>query len=175
MSEITKPYSMAEWVPEHKLVAEDDPILREELPEFDFLDPPVDPIEHAHTLVRHCIVYGGIGLASNQIGLRYRAFVVMAEKAIVCYNPVIVDQSEKTWLYDEACLSLPGIVAKVKRPESIKIRYTQPNGERLTNTYTGMTARVMQHELDHLNGTLFVDHLSKLAYDMALKKAEKKW
>lgn len=166
---------MGDWVPEYKLVPEDDPVLREKLPEFDFANPPIDPIDFAHTLVRHCIVYGGIGLAAPQLGLKYRAFCVLAEKAIVCYNPIIVDTSEKTWLSEEACLSLPGIVAKVKRPESIKIRYTEPNGNRLTSTYTGMTARVMQHELDHLNGVLFVDHLSKLAYDMAIKKAEKKW
>lgn len=165
----------SEWKLKYELVPEDDPILRETLSDFNFLDPPVDPIELAHELAQHCMHYAGIGLASNQIGLPYRAFCILAQEIIVAYNPVIVDRSEtKQYEMEEACLSLPGIVAKVKRPESIKVRYTLPNSERITRIYTGMTARVMQHEIDHLNGILFIDHLSKLAYDMALKKAEKR-
>jgi peptide deformylase len=90
---------------------------------------------------------------------------------LVMYNPRIVDLSDEIISLDEACLSFPGLSAKVKRPNGLRVRYELPNGVTETKRFTGMTARVVQHENDHLNGVLFFDHISKLKLDMAIKKA----
>jgi len=159
--------------PKYELTEASDPILREELEIFPFVDSPIDPIVFAHELVEHMLYYGGMGLAANQLGLPYRVFAVAAQPALVCYNPFIIDTSSKEIDLDEGCLTFANLFFKVKRPEMIKIRYQKPNGEIVTQVYTGMTARIMQHELDHLNGVLFIDHISKLKLDMALKKSAK--
>jgi peptide deformylase len=74
---------------------------------------------------------------------------------------------------EEGCLSFPGIVLKVKRSQHIKVRYENIQGETKTNTYTGMTARIIQHECEHLDGEFFFTGLSKLKLQLALKKAKK--
>ena len=157
----------------YELTEADNPILREELEIFPFVDSPIDPIVFAHELVEHMLYYGGMGLAANQLGLPYRVFAVAAQPALVCYNPFIIDTTDEEIELDEGCLTFPNVFFKVKRPKSIRIRYQQPNGGIITETYTGMTARIMLHEVDHLNGVLFIDHISKLKLDMALKKSAK--
>jgi peptide deformylase len=151
----------------------DDPILREELPEFNFADPPVDPIEFAHELAEHMMYYNGIGLAANQLGLPYRCFAMRADPIVVCYNPVITDETTKTILYEEGCLTFPHLFMKIKRPESIKARFYEPNGNVRNVTLTGMSARVFLHEYDHLEGVLFIDRVSDLKLQMAMKRAKK--
>ena len=155
------------------LIEADDPLLRKELEEFNFLDPPTDSIQLAVDLTEHMLYYNGMGLAANQLGLPYRVFAVKANPVIVCYNPVIVDSSDDNVLLEEGCLTFPGLLFKVKRPEWIKIRYQEPNGEVVTKIYCGITARIMQHETDHLDGVMFIDRVSNLVLDMARKKAKK--
>lgn len=162
-----------DFQPTYELIDADSEILREELDTFSFVEPPVDPIEFAHVLTKHMLHYGGIGLAANQLGLPYRVFAIKSDPIMVCYNPVLVDATTNEIALEEGCLTFPDLIFKVKRPESIKMRYQQPNGEIVTNMYTGMTARVMQHELDHLDGVLFIDRVSNLVLDMARKKARK--
>ena len=151
------------------------PLLRTRLADFDFLNPPIDPIDLIHEMAAIMISHGGIGLAANQLGLPYRVFIIKSNPNIACFNPLIVNYSENKTILDEGCLSLPGINAKVKRSNSIRIRYTQPNGETVTNTWNGLTARICQHEYDHLNGVLFTDHLSNLQLKIAIKKANTKF
>lgn len=141
-----------------ELVPCNDTILRKPLEKFDFENPPTDPIELAHVLAQAVIKYEGLGISANQVGLPYRAFAIKAEKIIVCFNPIIVDISEETVYLEEGCLSFPNLYVKIKRPRTIKVRYTEPNGNVVTNKYDGMTARVFMHELDHLNGVV---HLSR--------------
>jgi peptide deformylase len=166
-------FSNKDFTPKYDLVPAWDPILREELARFDFNNPPVNPQELAIDLAEHMLHYGGIGLAANQLGLRHRVFAIRAESVIVMFNPVIVDETTKEISLEEGCLTFPNLFLKVKRPESIKIRYQLPNGEFRNDKYTGMTARIIQHELDHLDGVLFIDRVSNLVLQMAKKKAIK--
>lgn len=156
-----------------ELLPADDPLLRTEIEPFDFSNPPTDPIQLALDLTEHMLYYNGIGLAAPQIGLSYRVFAVSANPVLVMFNPIITDQSEETIIMEEGCLTFPNLFFKVKRPGSIKIRYTEPNGQIQNKTYTGMTARIIQHELDHLDGVLYIDRVSDLVLEMARKKAKK--
>ena len=157
----------------YDLVDKRDPILRETLPRFDFNNPPVDPIELAHRLAKTMLANNGLGLAANQCGLRYRVFVLKASPILCCFNPVIVDVSSKIEDLDEGCLTFPGLSFKVKRPSMIKVRFTQPNGEVVNQRFIGMTARAFQHELDHLNGIVFADHVGETKLKLAINRAKK--
>jgi peptide deformylase len=88
----------------------------------------------------------------------------------VCYNPKIVQESEQTVTLEEGCLSYPGLLVKIKRPEFVRVRFQTPNAETLTKQFIGMTARVFQHEFDHLNGVRFYDKANKFHRDQAMRK-----
>ena len=154
----------------HTLVKQTDPILRQKLEQFDFSNPPTDPIQLAHDLAETMISNNGLGLAANQIGLPYNAFAVSAEKVIVCFNPKIVNYSDETIYLEEGCLSYPNLYIKVKRPKQIKIRYTEPNGNTLTKVFDGLTARVIQHEYDHLQGIVHIGRANRIHVEQARKK-----
>lgn len=149
------------------------PILKETMERFNFDDPPTDPIKLAYDLVETMIGEGGIGLSANQVGHPFRVFAIASDPCLVCFNPTIIDTSEEQVVLEEGCLSFPGIFVKVKRPKMIKVRFTQANGEVKTEKYTGMTARVFQHELDHLDGKTMLDRTSTLNRDRARKQMKK--
>lgn len=157
------------------LVNEHDPILTTVCDNFDFAEPPFDPIEFAQELVKFMRDSDGVGLAANQVGVPYRVFSMRADPNKVFYNPRLIWQSEETILLEEGCLSFPGLVCKVKRPRHVKVRYEQPNAETMTETFTGMSARVILHELDHLDGLLFYNRANRYHRDMALKQRKKTW
>lgn len=157
-----------------KLVASDDPILTTPTHSFNFDDPPIDPSELAHILAQNLIVHQGLGLSAPQIGLPYRACVIVGNPMLCMINPRIVDKSEKTIELEEGCLSFPGLELKIERPEFIKVRYSLPNKETVTQKYIGLTARIIQHELDHLDGVLFTSKVSALKLTMAKRKAKKR-
>lgn len=145
----------------------DDSILSQVMEPFDFSNPPVDPLDLVSDLAELMLAEGGIGIAANQCGLPYRVFVINANELIPCFNPKIVDFSEQKLYLEEGCLSYPGLFVKVNRPRRIKVRYTDPNGNTLTRMFEGMTARVFQHEMDHLDG---ISHISR-ANPLHLKQA----
>lgn len=155
------------------LVKDTDPILSQEMPRFDFDNPAIDPIQLAYDLVESMRHHRGIGLSANQIGLPYRVFAMEAVPAIVCFNPKLVDQSNEEILLEEGCLSFPGLGIKIKRPRHIKVRYTEPNGEVVTRKFTGMAARCFLHELDHMNGTKYIDRASFVQKELAFKRQKK--
>ncbi len=171
MNEIIEADQMAEM--SRDLVPSNDPILSEVMPKFDFADPTIDPLELAHILAQSCLKHGGIGLSANQIGLRIRAFIVQANPMICMINPNIVGTSDDVTTDEEGCLSYPNLILKKKRFDVIRIRYAMPNADIVTNRYEGMTARIIQHEMDHMNGVLFTDGVSKLKLEMARKKKAK--
>ena len=138
--------------------------------DFDFDDPPVDTEQLALDLVHTMRYYKGIGLAGNQVGFPYRVFAMEGEPARVCFNPRIVNTSGDEILLEEGCLSYPGLIVKVKRPQHARIRFTGPNGEIFTEQFTGMTARVIQHEMDHLDGILFFDRANRYHREQGFKK-----
>jgi len=153
-----------------KLVSENDPILKEVIPEFDFDKPPVDPNEFASSLVETCIEHDGFGLSANQCGFRHRVFVVGAgDEYVAFYNPKIVSSSGSTKL-PEGCLSFKNLYLEIERPESIEVEYQDFTGTHKTAKFTGITARCFQHELDHLNGVCYTSHVGPVALKMAYKK-----
>jgi peptide deformylase len=140
---------------------------------FDFSNPQTDPIQLAYDLVESMRAHKGLGLSANQIGLPYRAFAMEAVPAIVCFNPVVVDTSSEEIALEEGCLSFPGLGIKIKRARHIKVRYTEPNGNVVTSKFTGMAARCFLHELDHMNGTKYIDRASFIQKEIALKRQKK--
>ncbi len=126
----------------------------------------------------------GIGLAAIQIGVPDRLLVIdlqeeedADEKPIrtprVFINPEILETSEETGFYNEGCLSVPEQYADVERPLRVKARWLDERGAAHEAEIDGMLATCLQHEMDHLEGVLFVDHLSKLKRDMLMKKLVK--
>jgi peptide deformylase len=149
----------------------DDRYITTECEEFDFKDPPFDPVEYAQNLVKCMYENNGLGLAANQVGTPYRIFAMRAApENFVCFNPKIVQQSEQTVTLEEGCLTYPGLIVKIKRPEFIRVRFQTPNGDTLTKQFIGMSARVFQHEIDHLDGIRFYDKANKFHRDQALRK-----
>jgi peptide deformylase len=120
----------------------------------------------------------GIGLAAPQVGSDLRMFVLDcgpkdAPEPMVLVNPEIVAESQERGIREEGCLSLPGLYADVERPQRIKIRWRELDGTRREMEADGLLGVCMQHEMDHLNGVLFVDHLSALKRNMMLRKLAK--
>jgi peptide deformylase len=153
------------------LVNQNDPILTSVCNEFDFHNPPFDPIEFSQELIKFMYDRNGIGLAANQVGVPYRVFAMRGSpENFVCFNPKIVQFSNAEVVLEEGCLSFPGLIIKVKRPQHIRVRFQTPNSETLTKQFTGMTARIFQHELDHLNGMLYINRANRYHREIAMKK-----
>jgi len=148
------------------LVNRNDPILREQMPQFVF-NSELNPVEIYNDLAETMIEHAGMGLAANQIGIRTCAFVLTGEEVLGVFNPRIVDFSTETVTLEEGCLTYPNLFVKIKRPKKIKARFALPNGETITRTFDGMTARAFQHELDHLNGVLYTSRANRYHLDQA--------
>jgi len=136
-----------------------EPVLREKA-------VPIEEInDEIRELAREMLVLmkktDGIGLAGPQIGLNKRIFVVCADDGVdrVFINPQIIGTSTETCGYEEGCLSIPGYYEDVIRPEQITIQALNEKGRRVTMEASGLLARVIQHENDHLDGILFTDYL----------------
>lgn len=126
------------------------------------------------------IMYGsnGVGLAANQVGLAKRMVVIDIQpdgkkQPVFLINPKITWYSDNYIESEEGCLSVPGCSAEVKRPEKVKVEYTNINSEKVVTEADGLLARCLQHELDHLDGKIYIDYLSKLKRDMIIKKVKK--
>ena len=156
------------------LVKANDPILRKECVDFDFNNKCIDPIWFAKELVRTMYEHNGIGLAANQVGYGFRAFAIRGEpENFVCFNPKIVNKSEKESVLVEGCLTYPGLYVKIKRSDELRVRFTMPNGDTRTETFRGFTAHAFQHEMDHLDGIIFYTRANKYHRDQALKRWKK--
>jgi peptide deformylase len=118
----------------------------------------------------------GIGLAAIQVGVPKRVVTIdVAKKDAprepqVFINPEIVSSSEEKSVYEEGCLSIPDIHEDVERPTRVRVRYLDLDGTAHEVEADGLLATCLQHEIDHLNGVLFIDHISKLKRDRTLKK-----
>jgi peptide deformylase len=117
----------------------------------------------------------GIGLAAVQVGQLYRIFItnIPKDKPRVFINPEIIETSLEMAPYEEGCLSIPGITADVNRPLAVKVQAWNERGRPFTLSAEDLLARVVQHELDHLNGKLFVDHLNQKKRERLLKEYER--
>jgi len=119
----------------------------------------------------------GVGLGANQIGVMLRLAVVDGSrergKAVRMANPEVLHASTQLREHEEASPNLPGVSAKIKRPRAVTVRYMDENGEITERDFVGIEATSVQHQIDHLNGKLFFDHLSKMKRDMLIKKSKK--
>ena len=121
----------------------------------------------------------GVGLAAIQIGVPKRVVTIDTNKEeeardpTVYINPEIVWSSEERRVYEEGCLSIPDFYGEVERPDRVRVRYMNLDGETVERDADGLLATCLQHEIDHLNGVLFIDHLSKLKRDRVVKKFQK--
>jgi peptide deformylase len=121
----------------------------------------------------------GVGLAAIQIGIPRRIVTVDTAKKDepknpqVFINPEIVWRSEEKNTYEEGCLSIPEYYEEVERPTQVKVRYMGLDGKTQEVVASGLLATVLQHEIDHINGVLFIDHISKLKRDRVIKKFAK--
>lgn len=154
----------------YSLVDSKDPILKQAMEPFNFSNPPVDPNELATDLIKAMNYYDGYGLSANQLGLPYRVFVMKGEPNFVCFNPRIAMFGEEMNVLEEGCLSFPNLIIKIQRPKHIRVRFQTPSGTMTTKQFTGMTARVFQHEIDHLDGILFFERANRFHREKAFKK-----
>jgi peptide deformylase len=156
------------------LVTETDPILKEVMPEFDFKNPPVNPVEFASSLVDTCMKYKGYGLSANQCGFKYRVFVMGGgEEYVAMFNPKIIATSPESVHMKEGCLSFPMLGLSITRPAGVVVEYQDYNGELKTTNLVGMSARCFFHELDHMNGIVYTSKVKPLALQMGMKKRTK--
>ena len=122
----------------------------------------------------------GMGLAANQIGITKRFFAFGHEsfdklqKPAIIWNPSIVRESDERTVDEEGCLSFLGVFVKVVRPKKVTVKWQNIKGETLMQHLDGMESKCFQHENDHLNGITFNTQVSKLIWDMAVKRSKKK-
>ena len=160
-----------------KILTEPDPILRKKCEPLEKVD--ADTKKLMDDMLETMYAALGIGLAAIQVGILKRLIVIDISKdeekksPIFLINPSIVHQSKNTSVYEEGCLSLPGHFAEVERPAECHLNYIDYNGKKQKLQTDGLLATCVQHEIDHLNGVLFIDYLSKLKRDMIIKKLKK--
>lgn len=150
--------------------------LREKCPEFDFDNPIVDPIILKKELIDAMFENSGLGVSANQIGYKTRVFAMRGEtkkESVVCFNPSIVDFSPEMNTMEEGCLSLPDVYVKVVRPSHVAIKYVDEFQKEEGQLAEGLTSRVFQHELDHLDGILMTDRVGEFSKRRAFDKAKK--
>jgi peptide deformylase len=121
----------------------------------------------------------GIGLAAIQIGVPRRMLVIDVAREgeektpLVFINPEIVASSDERSVYEEGCLSIPDYYAEVERPARVTVKHLDRNGKEQLTEADGLLATCVQHEIDHLNGVLFIDYISRLKREMVIKKFTK--
>ena len=122
----------------------------------------------------------GIGLAAPQIGITKRLIVLDCEKdedtapqPLIMFNPEIIRESDDQNVYEEGCLSIPDQFAEVTRPKQVGVRWLDMDGNEQERDFDGLWATCVQHEIDHLNGVLFIDHLKPLKRQMITRKMQK--
>ena len=154
-----------------------DPILRKKASPLEKVSEEVKKIlnDMAETMYNA----PGIGLAGNQVGVLKRLVVMDCStdeedpNLIKMINPEIVNSSDEKEELEEGCLSIPDHKSIVKRPANVKVKYLNIDGIEQTLDAEGLLAACVQHEIDHLNGILFVDHISRIKRDMILRKVKK--
>lgn len=159
------------------LVILPDPLLRQ-------LSKPVERIDadvrrFADDMLETMYDAPGIGLAAIQVGQPLRMLVIDLAKEdepkapMVVINPQVVAHGDDLSVYEEGCLSIPDYYAEVERPDTVTVNYLDLDGKQQSVVADGLLATCLQHEIDHLNGVLFIDHISKLKRDMVIRKFRK--
>ncbi len=152
---------------EQRIVLYGDPVLREKAAPVDDIDQEVKDL--VSNMVDTLKMNHGLGLAAPQVGVLKRVFIVdlssvdLNETVRVFINPEILTTSKEKVELEEGCLSFPGIYQSIVRPAGVRVRATGLDGQQFELGLGGLTARAVLHENDHLNGVLFIDHISPFA------------
>lgn len=164
----------------YKIITLPEPVLKEKASAISTVDDAIRA--QMDRMLETMYAAPGIGLAANQVGLLNRVIVMDiaqredepdTRKPIVMANPEIIWASEEPSVWEEGCLSIPGQYAEVERPLGVRVRYLDYDGKKQEAAFEGLGSHCVQHEIDHLNGVLFIDHLSTLKRNMLLKKYRK--
>ena len=137
---------------------------------------PEDTAQLCKDMVEALYKYDGLGISANQLGLPWSIFAIRSEepeKAVI-FNPHIAMPGEEIVKLEEACLSFPRLVVPIKRAKVIRVRFASATGETDSHTFTGMTARVFAHEMDHLAGRMFFEGCSRFHLERAIRQAKNK-
>ncbi|TCT43056.1 peptide deformylase [Martelella mediterranea] len=154
-----------------------DPVLRKVSEPIERIDDDLKKL--AGDMLETMYEAPGIGLAAIQVGVPRRLLVLDVSKdeddkdPKVVINPTILSSSDDRSVYEEGCLSIPEFYADVERPAEVTVRYTDLDGKEQEVTADGLFATCLQHEIDHLDGVLFIDYLSRLKRDRVIKKFTK--
>lgn len=154
-----------------------DPLLREVSKPIERVD--ADILKLADDMLETMYEAPGIGLAAVQVGVARRMLVIDVSREgeekqpLVVINPQIVAASDAHSVYEEGCLSIPDYYAEVERPAEVTVRFIDRSGKEQTVKADGLLATCLQHEMDHLDGVLFIDHISRLKRDMVVRKFTK--
>ena len=160
-----------------KILTEPNKILREKSMPVEKIDEDLQKL--MDDMLETMYAAPGIGLAAIQVGVPKRVIVLDIAKKdnpknpMFFINPEIIDKSKNNSTYEEGCLSVPGQFAEIDRPEKCHVKYLDYNGQPQEINAEGMLATCIQHEMDHLEGILFIDYLSKLKKTMIIKKLSK--
>ena len=159
------------------IIIEPDPILRKKSTTLETIDDSTRKL--LDVMLQTMYNAPGIGLAAVQIGILKRIVVIDVskkeeeKKPLFLINPEIKFKSKKTSFYEEGCLSLPGYFAEIERPAECNVEFIDYYGKKRELKADGLLSTCIQHEIDHLNGVLFIDYLSKLKKSMIIKKLSK--
>lgn len=160
-----------------KLVKSNDKILRQQTEPFNFADPQTDPHQLALDMTNTMSKAMGMGLSAPQVGLPYSVCVVGnptdPDSAMALFNPKIVDYSSETDTIEENNLTFPGLFIKIKRSTNIRVRYTNADGQTQTVKFDGVTARLVQQQVDQLNGCLYTSRANSYHREQAYKQQKK--
>ncbi|KQQ38368.1 peptide deformylase [Rhizobium sp. Leaf306] len=154
-----------------------DPLLRQVSKPFERVDDAL--LKLADDMLETMYDAPGIGLAGIQIGVARRILVVDVSREedeknpIVVINPEIIRSSDERSVYEEGCLSIPEYYAEVERPASVTVKHLGRDGKEHVIEADGLLATCLQHEIDHLDGVLFIDHISRLKREMVIKRFTK--
>lgn len=154
-----------------------DPLLRQVSTPIERVDD--DMRQLADDMLETMYDAPGIGLAAIQIGVPRRLLVIDVAKEgedkrpLVFINPEIITSSDERSVYEEGCLSIPDYYVEVERPASVTVKSIDRDGKEQLTEADGLLATCLQHEIDHLNGVLFIDHISRLKREMVIKKFTK--
>jgi peptide deformylase len=154
-----------------------DPVLRKQAARIERVDAKL--LKLAQDMLATMYEAPGIGLAAPQIGIS-RQLIVMdpsrdedVKEPLIMVNPVILERSSEMRTHEEGCLSIPDFTAEIERPAITRVGFVDAAGKRREKTLEGIWSTLVQHEIDHLNGVLFIDYLSRLKRDMVLKRFTK--
>lgn len=154
-----------------ELVKEGDPFLREVSAVFDFDSPEVDPEKLEKQLIENMFHYRGMGLSAIQLGIPVSAFAMFVDNdPLVVFNAEIIEYSEETTYIKEGCLSYPGLFVAIERAYGVSTRFQLASGEEQSGNFINISAKIFQHESEHMDGDIFIDNVSRFKLKAAMRK-----